>query len=79
MSYCRFGEGSDVYLFYSTDDEYECCGCLLKSKEGDPFGDSFNCVTASEMLAHLVEHREKGHEVPEEALVRLRGDVEAGR
>lgn len=39
MAYVRFGStcgvecnncpGSDVYLFFNSDDYYECCGCQL--------------------------------------------------
>lgn len=69
VSYARFTYDSDVYVFYSVDHMYECCGCCLRST-------SFCCGTAKEMIEHLEQHRVVGHKVPEYALERLRQDVE---
>lgn len=69
MSYCRFAwDGSDVYVFGSGDDEYECCGCSLKGH----LKGHFTCKTAKEMINHLLEHRKKGDCVPQYAIDRLK-------
>lgn len=35
----------------------------------------FEAPTVAAMIAHLLAHRERGHVVPEAALVRLRGEL----
>lgn len=75
MSYARWGcDGSDVYV-YGTEYEHDgtlvgrlvCMSCTLEAD-----GMSFTCASNYDMVAHLLEHREKGHSVPEDALERLR-------
>lgn len=71
MSYCRFGEGSDVYV-YTDGAHIYCCGCRLgevRDAEGDGVDASF--VTPAEMLAHLERHRAVGDMVPQHAMDRL--------
>lgn len=63
MSYCRFAEDSDVYVFLSVGGALECCGCSLS--------DNWSHRSTSAMLAHLREHRRQGHKVPERAMSRL--------
>ena len=73
MSYCRFAwDGSDVYVFGNQDDMFECCGCSLK-------GGIFTCKTEKEMITHLLEHRKKGHCVPQEAIDRLEREMKEAR
>ena len=88
MSYARFGwNGSDVYVFYSVSDMYECCFCLLQEREwvedpdhkftGGYFRDVGEKVqhdfpTAAEMIRHLELHREQGHTVPDDTFAALR-------
>lgn len=67
MSYCRFGWGkSEVYVFFNEEYKYECCACSLFNNK------SFCCDTPDEMVAHLLEHKEKGHFVPHYAFDKLR-------
>lgn len=66
MSYCRWGRDSDVYVF-QTNSGFECCGCPM-------FAEGFSCSTREEMIGHLINHRNTGDRVPEEALERLRAE-----
>jgi hypothetical protein len=66
MSYVRFGQDSDVYVFHSVYGGYECCGCHLNPDRG------FNSKTISGAIAHLQVHIAAGHKVPQRALIRLR-------
>jgi len=65
MSYARWSEDSDVYVYERTVEasEWVCCGCAaFKTREG--------------MIEHLREHEERGHRVPAEAIARLRRELE---
>lgn len=77
MSYCRWGKDSDVYVygtaFYDKDKRrtvypFVCQDCALDERAQL----TFMAATAYDMVSHLLEHREKGHLVPEDALERLR-------
>lgn len=70
MSYCRFGEDSDVYVFENIVGRLECCGCDLREHG------SFLTKSRTAMLAHLDEHRATGHLVPDYALERLRAELD---
>lgn len=72
MSYCRFGEGSDVYMF-SDGTEWECCGCKLND------GGSIGLATLTAAIEHLEKHIAAGHKVPENAIARLKAEKNTGR
>ena len=75
MSYARFGaDGSDVYVFYSCSDRYECSWCLLAGDVDDPDAAPWQ-LTAQGMIAHLHLHRSKGDVVPEATFAQLRAEV----
>lgn len=59
-------KGSDVYVFLSIGGFLDCCGCSLGSNSG------FDSTDA--MLAHLQEHREAGHNVPDGCIAGLERD-----
>jgi hypothetical protein len=64
MAYARFSRNSDVYVYQDTRGGYTC--------ECTPTGTPvFNCATASAMVAHLRDHRARGHQVPDEAIEEL--------
>lgn len=77
MSYCRFGE-ADAYIYLGYQG-FECCGCIMAPREKypTPYTDMFGITweehslpvgpfdTPREMLAHIEEHRGKGHHIPE--------------
>ena len=70
MSYCRWSEESDIYLFHHYQGFLECCGCALKGE--DLF---FHANTRSKMLTHLEAHIEAGHRVPPDAIDRLEEEI----
>lgn len=68
MSYCRFCEDSDVYLYATASGQIVCCMCsLLENNYGDTILDG-----PAEALAHLETHSAAGDRVPERASERLR-------
>lgn len=70
MSYCRWGEDSDVYVYHS--DGYVCSSCKMAE------GKDIRLETPIQLLAHLVRHRKEGHLVPDAAIERLQRDVKRG-
>jgi hypothetical protein len=73
MSYCRRGPDSDVYMYEVEDAPGEywivCDRCCL-NRENDEW-----YTLPKDALAHLEDHRSKGHKVPEAALQRLREEI----
>lgn len=65
MSYVRWSEQSDVYVFLA-DGHLECCGCDL--------GDEWAFYSTDDMLAHLRAHQAAGHTVPQYAFDGLGAD-----
>lgn len=61
MSYCRFGEDSDVYIFPHFSGPICCCACLRAN------GDDVFVDTAEEATEHLNLHRSHGDRVPDRA------------
>lgn len=57
MSYARFGEGSDVYVYPDTGGYVACCGCSI--------GDKWDFHSAPEVVAHMREHVLAGNTVPD--------------
>jgi hypothetical protein len=68
VSYARFAEDSNVYVFASVGGWIECCWCCLGGPE--------RYDTTQEMLDHLAEHVIAGHLVPDYCTERLRHDAE---
>lgn len=76
MSYCRFLE-ADAYI-YASYQGLECSGCIMAPTEKypTPYIDMFGIEweeyslpvgpfeTAREMLEHIQEHRNAGHNIP---------------
>jgi hypothetical protein len=72
VSYARFGDDSDVYVFMAVTGHLECCGCRLlpMSTDGDPDAqDCFYSTTA--LIDHLRKHQAEGHRVPDRTFARL--------
>lgn len=55
MAYARFSY-ADVYIYMSVYGYLECAGCVLRGEWS--FG------STQEMVDHIAEHREAGHDVP---------------
>lgn len=75
MSFCRFGDDSDVYVYQSADAHrrgyYVCCACRLGPGDDESGWDDWRTRRRSEMEAHLREHEARGHKVPSKAFARL--------
>ena len=67
MSYARFSDESDVYLFMCVCGELDCCGCKLQAGK-------VSFASTEGMLEHLAEHRAAGHLVPGTVDQELRDD-----
>lgn len=74
MAYARYGaDGSDVYVFMHYNGCFVCFGC-----EDAPNEDELRLPSRSALIAHLEDHRKRGHFVPEQAFERLRSEIAAG-
>ena len=91
MSYCRFGDDSDVYLYDSFNGNIVCCVCRLTPLERGEFTSldgTTNTVYCREdtylssptkAIRHLRKHRRAGHMVPRYAFRRLRRERRLAR
>ncbi len=71
MSYCRFGEYSDVYLYPSVYGGIVCCSCRLSER---PY-DDITFETQEQALIHLEHHDKSGHEFPLYAILSLEAEI----
>jgi len=70
MSYARFGlDGSDVYIYANANGGIDCCGCILHDQLELP-----NFRTFATISAHITEHIEAGHHVPDDVLPEILHD-----
>lgn len=69
MSYARFSDNSDVYVFLHCNGWLECCGCLLEPSH------IFQAFKTGDMLQHLRAHQKAGHKVPMNCHYRLRREA----
>lgn len=77
MSYCRFGDDSDVYLYHHINGSYECCSCrLMGFEKGSGMHKSKKMSNLNEALVHLMKHKKKGHKVPDYAFGRVLEELE---
>lgn len=73
MSYCRFGEDSDVYVFENNNGYYECCACMFE--EGY---NSYRTVKTKDMINHMKKHEKMGHKVPKRVIQHLEEELKNG-
>ena len=69
MSYARWGEDSDVYMYHHVNGFIECCGCDLEG------GYSVVLQTRTDAVKHLMKHKKEEHKVPRYTIKRLRGEI----
>ena len=73
MSYARFSDYSDVYIYHHYQGFIECCGCWISSDTPEEYGDipasRFN--TPRRAIMHLMEHVSKGYKVSDETFDRI--------
>jgi hypothetical protein len=65
MAYCRFSDQSDVYVYQTMEDIFECCGCIIPPKTIRRF------ETYDLIIEHLNTHKKLGHKVPQSAIDEL--------
>lgn len=56
MAYSRFTD-SDIYIYPSVLGDIVCSGCFLYNK-------SINIESDVQLLAHIQDHRDAGHNIP---------------
>lgn len=71
MSYARFSDDSDVYIFEHANGFIQCCGCLITEAEPPEWAGFYNAQTAREMIHHIYQHMSIGHKVPDRCLERI--------
>ncbi len=74
MSYCRFGEDSDLYIIGLGEGKYNCCGCYLMNIQIEKHKDDI--MTKKEILNHIALHEEWGDKIPDYAKKRIEGEEE---
>lgn len=73
MDFVRWGNDSDLHVFLCDDTLNFVCGeCLLTEESDNAFHDDFETEYASEMIEHVKEHMNSGHQVPGFALNTLK-------
>ena len=76
MSYARISY-SDLYLFMNVNGYLECMGCMLAPitvMAHSTNGVSFRASSTLIMIKHIQEHRDAGHNVPDNIEERLLED-----
>lgn len=68
MSYARFTDASDVYIYMSVYGYLECCACCMSSDR------CYTATSTEKMVEHLQEHTAMGHKVPDYVIPDLRRD-----
>lgn len=71
MSYCRFSEDSDVYMYPSVEG-IVCCACRLNSKDKWGWYPDKVLNNTKEALKYLKEHIYDRHKVPKYVSDRLK-------
>lgn len=71
MSFSRFSHDCDVYTYYSVENKYVCSLCS--------FGGNPEFEDVEGLVSHLMDHRNAGHQVPDDLIDYIRsGKEEAG-
>ena len=68
MSYCRFSQTSEVYVYENPRGGITCCFCSLSTE-------SVDLDTPYEMAVHLTEHRWAGDKVPQHVMDQLFDEI----
>lgn len=71
MSYARFSDDSDVYVYHHVAGFIECCGCWMASPEGDEDIAFTRLATPRRAIMHLMEHVSRGYKVPDSVFDRI--------
>lgn len=69
MSYAKWGcDGSEVYVFKNGEGKFECHECRLEDE-------TVTFDLPNEMITHLEEHTDAGHNVPDDCVKELAKEV----
>lgn len=71
MSYARFGDDSNVYIYHHYMGFIECCGCWITEPEYGELIGFARLETPRRAIMHLMEHVSRGYMVPERAFDRI--------
>lgn len=71
MSYARFGDDSDVYVFRSST-TWHCCGCKINNEPNVEF------PSLEALAAHMIDHRAAGSQVPDYLFDRIIYEQQTG-
>ena len=73
MSYARFDDYSDVYMYHHYKGFIECCGCWISDEVPEEYGDvpAPRFETPRRAIRHLMEHIEKGYKVSDDTFDRI--------
>jgi hypothetical protein len=71
VSYARWVNGCEVYVYRSPAHKYHCCGCPRLVDVDVVLG------SPGEMAEHLEQDRAAGFSVPQNAIDRLRAEARA--
>lgn len=76
MSYVRWGNESDVYVYFHVGGWFQCeeCKLLLPPADSPEKDFHFRSMTGKAMAEHLEGHVAAGHKVPAYAIVAVRLD-----
>ena len=70
MAYARFGAHSEVYVYEDARGFLCCMRCVLSEAR------ETQTKSRSEMVKHLEAHRRAGQKVPDDAMERLKAEIE---
>ncbi len=79
MAYCTFKEG-DVHIYKAADNIRVCCYCRLtepiKALDDKDVYENKHFDTAVEVLSHIEEHKKAGHNIPQQAIDKLKEEIQ---
>ena len=62
MSWVRWGNDSELYIFETVSGKIQCCGCPFDWPR------SFEASSLEEIVSHILEHTAAGHRVPKDLI-----------
>lgn len=76
MSYARFDDYNDVYMYHHYQGFIECCGCWISDEIPEGYVDipAPRFKTPRRAIRHLMEHISKGYKVSEITFDRIYGE-----
>ncbi len=66
MSYARFSDDCNVYIFITDDSTIECCACALSGLDQPWKRFPVTPSGYTDLIEHLEEHKRYGHTIPDD-------------